>query len=77
MSGFNRLRGGERPENKPYLCITKIEVNSFGMADVKDAVGLWRKTSTYLKRNSEGEKNKNHQDHYQLTQGCNYNCFHY
>lgn len=32
-----------------YLCITKIEVDSFGMSNVKDAIGLRRETSTNLK----------------------------
>lgn len=43
----------------PYLCITKIEVDSFGMSNVKDAVGLRRKTSAYLKEFVKGkEKNQ-------------------
>lgn len=32
-----------------YLCIAKIKVDSFGMPNVKDTVGLRRKTGTYLK----------------------------
>lgn len=49
-------------KNNSYLCITKIEVNSFGVADVKDTVGLRRKTSTYLKgiQKWEGEDKYDH-----------------
>lgn len=31
-----------------YFCVTKVEVDRFGMADVKDTVWLGRKTGTDL-----------------------------
>lgn len=33
-----------------YFSVAKVEVDSFGMPDVKDAVWLGRKTSTDLNR---------------------------
>ena len=53
----------ERRDKYSYLSITKIEVNSFGVSDVKDAVGLGRKTGTDLK---EFRKTKT-QDHLQTA----------
>lgn len=42
-----------------YLCITKIKVDSFGVSDVKNTVGLRRETSAYLKEFvNRKEKNK-------------------
>ena len=32
-----------------YLCIAKVEVNGFGMANVKNTIWLWRKSSEHLK----------------------------
>lgn len=45
---FPKLNRGVIEEKIHYLCIAKVEVDSFGMSNVKNAVGLRRKTSTNL-----------------------------
>lgn len=44
---ISSLLDGER--RKRYLCIAEVEVDGFGVSNVKDAVGLRRKTSANLK----------------------------
>lgn len=39
-----------------YFCVTKVEVDSFGMPNVKDAVWLGRKTGTDLKKKKKKSK---------------------
>lgn len=39
----------ERERERSYLCVTKIEVNGFGVSNVKDAIGLWREAGANLK----------------------------
>lgn len=38
---------------RSYLCVTEIEVYSFGVSNVKDAIGLWREAGANLKRISK------------------------
>lgn len=37
----------------PHLCISKIEINSFSMSNMKNTIGLWREASTYLNRKTD------------------------
>ena len=36
--------------HKPYSCITKVEVDSFGMTNVKNAIGFRRKSCLHLEK---------------------------
>lgn len=53
-------RCGDRGQKNAYLCIAKIEVDSFGMSDVKDTIGLRRKTSSNLKEFVNGKERNQH-----------------
>jgi len=39
----------DKEQSGSYLCVTKIEVDGFGMSNVKDTIGLRRKTGADLK----------------------------
>lgn len=48
MGEINSSYISEREQLSTYLCVAKIEVDGFGMSNVKDTIGLRRKTGAYL-----------------------------